>query len=542
MINALINQIKEEGQDFEFYPTTKEIVEVIYNDLADKSWNSRAKYSVLDIGCGNGGFFDKFAAIRAEVRAHNTSIGLGAYEETRDDALRARMRPKADIADKYGIEKSDILIQNLPDNVIIVGTDFFQNTLIDKKVDVIFSNPPYSQYEEWAQKIINEAYAKDIYLVIPERWADSSLIQDALKRRKFEAKILGSFDFLNAERAARAKVNIVKISKKAYRAEDDRYYREDTNNNDPFNTWFDDYFKIDHSEEDDSYTAREKQKEELRDTIKSEVVKGRNLVQVLEALYQAEMHELVESYRKIAEIDGALLKELGVAKDKIRDGLKQKIEGTKQKYWQELFDNLREITSRLTSTKRKQLLGTLHENVHVDFTESNALAIVIWVIKNANKYFDEQLTEMFMRLTEPEYIKNYKSNQKTWQKDGWRYNKEDHDHYTLDYRVITTDYKNHREESALVRDIHTIASNLGFDYIGDVKSFKNNNVHFKFEKGFMKAFNIEAARLLGWVRSAADVMTEFSSECEISVEDAAKMFNSNHSITGKPGQFLLEHR
>ena len=29
----LIQQIKENDQDFEFYPTTKEIIQVIYNDL-----------------------------------------------------------------------------------------------------------------------------------------------------------------------------------------------------------------------------------------------------------------------------------------------------------------------------------------------------------------------------------------------------------------------------------------------------------------------------------------------------------------------------
>jgi hypothetical protein len=43
------------------------------------------------------------------------------------------------------------------------------------------------------------------------------------------------------------------------------------------------------------------------------------------------------------------------------------------------------------------------------------------VIKNANKYYDQQLIDLFYKLTKEENIKNYKSNQKSWKKEELRY-------------------------------------------------------------------------------------------------------------------------
>ena len=63
-INQLITEIKENGQDFEWYPTTTEIVSALATKL--KIWkgndwrhSARTFKSFLDIGCGNGGFFEK---------------------------------------------------------------------------------------------------------------------------------------------------------------------------------------------------------------------------------------------------------------------------------------------------------------------------------------------------------------------------------------------------------------------------------------------------------------------------------------------------
>ena len=45
-INKIVTRLKEEDQDFEFYPTTDHMIDKINQDL---------QYgSILDIGCGNG--------------------------------------------------------------------------------------------------------------------------------------------------------------------------------------------------------------------------------------------------------------------------------------------------------------------------------------------------------------------------------------------------------------------------------------------------------------------------------------------------------
>ena len=105
-INALIEELKENEQDFEFYPTSKEMLEVIKENLQ----YIRECNSVLDIGCGTCNF-KKY---------------IPGYEY-------------------FVIEKSKILLEKLDAETTVLGTDFHSTLLIDKKVDVIFCNPPYSE-------------------------------------------------------------------------------------------------------------------------------------------------------------------------------------------------------------------------------------------------------------------------------------------------------------------------------------------------------------------------------------------------------------
>ena len=196
-VNQLVAEIKENGQDFEWYPTTSEIVKAFATFLKKKK-KLRENFgfcgSILDIGCGNGGFFQKLCS----------------------DSLFKNVK-------KYGIEKSMILSEQLPDDVILLGTDFNQQTLIDKKVDIVFCNPPYSEYDEWAEKIILQSNCNAIALVIPNRWARNERIKYALERRNMQAKVIGTYDFSNAERKARATVDLLFISAKETESNGYRY-------------------------------------------------------------------------------------------------------------------------------------------------------------------------------------------------------------------------------------------------------------------------------------------------------------------------------
>jgi hypothetical protein len=586
---ALVNLLKENNQDFEFYPTTKEMIESIYFDLAQKGRQSKF-YSVLDVGAGHGGFFEKFKQIRKEVKDHNISIGCNEnedwhYKENHEEIFN-KIKPKADLSGKFAIEKSEILINQLPTNVMLLGTDFWEQTLIDKQVDVIFSNPPYSQFEDWSAKIIREAHAAFIYLIIPQRWQNSQLLADCISARKATAKVIGEFDFLDAERAARAKVHIVKIN---LVADEEKNYRKDKVS-DPFDSWFENVFKIQaekkidkswkEKEDDERHKDQERQAE-----IENELVTGRDLVQVLVALYQRDLSELMKTYEILGTIDAKLMKELGVKFEAVKENLKMKIKGLKSLYWAEIFSKLDKIKERLCSAQRQSLLSKLDRSI--DFTESNIYAVLIWVIKNANQYLDQQIKDLFERLTERESIKNYKSNQTTWEEDRWRYRDQNKSHYCLDYRMVISSYweaqswdpRLSEKTINLIDDIMTVANNLGFDgqsskvfgwdhkptygekqefymrpnwqndntiqrnLFMEARFYKNGNVHLKINQDFMKAFNIEAARLNGWIRNADDILNEFPDECKVSAEEVQKYYKANFLITySSPKNLLIESR
>lgn len=514
--STLVQQLKEAGQDREFYPTTDSMIRIVWQHIpADAQ-------SLMDIGAGDG-------------------------------RVLAKLAERCTYAKLYGIELSSILVQAQPGNIIPVGTQLFEQNLSCLPVDYIFCNPIYSQYEEWACKIIDEGYAKRAYLVIPQRWKGSNLIGESLKKRKATARVVHSDDFLDAERKARAVVDIVEIT--FPRGE----YGQGVK--DPFDIWFDlnidtfDRAKEPKDEEVDKYLARKYSNSSI-----DEIVAG----------YRAEYELLESNYRAIFKLDYAILRELGVDKDNVRDGLKMKMGGLKTKYWEVLFDRLDAITSRLSTASKKTLLEKLTNNTSVEFTTSNAYAVVIWAIKNANQYFDDQLIALFMELSCFENVLNYKSNVRAWVKDGWRYgNREKQNtHYSLDYRIVVSRYgaiskdrysrweypgNLSRNCHELIADAVAVMGNLGFstystsslnrewtggkwenfydtnsdNILFQVKAYLNGNLHFRFMPEAIKALNIEAGRLLKWVRTVDEVVTEMG----YTHAEAKKYFNHNIQIT-----------
>jgi len=546
-MSKLLTIVKSSGEDFEWYPTTKEIITSLYWDIKSQNTSYDKKYershiSLLDIGCGDGKIFREIENI--------------SKENPDDD--KNRNYTTLNFNDKFAIEKSQVLINSLPSDIFVLGTDFHEQTLIDKEVDVIFSNPPYSEFSQWTTKIIKEANAPLIYLVIPQRWESEKSIKDALELRGGEITIVGEFDFLNSEdRKARAKVHLLRIEFKT------KHYNSNTLEDDPFEIWFDEVFKVDAQKVETStyeYTENYRKAERLK-----ELVTGESLIPRLEELYNKELNHLINNYSKVAELDSELLKELNVSIEGLKKALKLKISGLKNLYWRELFDNLSEITTRLTSKSREKLLKKLTDRTSIDFTKSNAYSVVIWAIKNANEYFDNQLIEVYEYLTTQESIRLYKSNSRIVE-DNWRYIKDDMSHYSLDYRIVKHscstlefDYSgNFRGMSDIasiqIADIFTVARNLGFDVnctrvsarswfpgkkeyfnysksgeakeFAEMKAFKNGNLHFKFSQEFMKALNIEAARLNRWIKSPKEATEEFG----ISEEEAEELFNNNFAI------------
>lgn len=157
------------------------------------------------------------------------------------------------------------------------------------------------------------------------------------------------------------------------------------------------------------------------------------------------------------------------------------------------------------------------------------------------------MLDFFVALSEEKNVKNYKSNQRVFVEDRWRYTKGEmkNSHYTLDYRIVCTKYAlpgesgysyGDKDVNAVfknkISDILTVANNLGFFhgkiefpedcgkigkvYLSDNKKilfeyrcYLNDNVHVKFNQEFIKCLNVAVAKELGWIRNKQDVVNEF---------------------------------
>lgn len=545
----LILELKENNEDFELYPTSKEMIKPILENL-DKTY-----IDVLDIGAGTCNFKKYFEELAEEVYQEK-------YERLEKEAHaedRYFIKPdKFHIKQYYVIEKSKILINKLDKDSVVLGTDFHNTLLIDKPVNAIFCNPPYSEFKNWMLKIIREGNCNDIYLIVPQRWKEDEEIQKELDKM-ISYSVLDSFDFLNAERQARAKVDILHIKKFDYSRREKEPIEENA-----FNEWFDETFPMNENKEEEKRIDSWEKKNNEKQTIKSQLInQEKDKAQILVQLYETQLNTYFEHFKSICSLDVEILETIGVTKKTIKEAIKQKIINLKNVYWEIAFDELSEITDRLTSDSRDKMLNKFTLLKSVDFSLDNIYALIVWVIKNSNEYYNSQLIDFYKSLSSLENVKPYKSNQKLFDKEQWRWNSfsQKATHYTLDYRIVCSNYLigskiNWSGELDLswdyekkIGDFKTIFRNLGFEisYIDkarnfgtknyaygkddkimfEYKIFKNGNLHLKFNKEFTKAMNVEVSRLLGWIKSKGDIKKEFDSEM---AEGAEKYFKINVSF------------
>ncbi len=540
---ALVDLIAASGQDFEFYPTTDEIIAALVKDIkgSENNFGSSRYSSVLDIGAGNG-------------------------------KVLMALRAGAGLTDLHAIEKSSILCEQLHPDILIVGTEFAEQSLLSKHVDVVFSNPPYSDFENWAVKIIRQSASAVVYLVLPIRWEHSIPIADAIRFREATCETVGVFDFQDAEdRTARAKVHLLRIEMRR-----ERHCKAE--NDDAFERFFNEQF----APLIDKFAASKKDAdgEPVETSRFSELVVGPSYLEALVSLYDAEISNVQNNFDLVAKLDADLLREFNISPSTIMACLKTRLAGLRSDYWNELFSQLDTVTDRLTSSSRKRLLEVLHRHVHVDFTLSNIYAVMIWVIKNSNIYIDSQLLETYELMVAKCNVHLYKSNKRTWADDGWRYNSEPskNSHYALDYRIVTHriggmargySWDRGLDERAadFLGDLLTLGRNLGFrcatvshqlgrsgrgewaggeayEFYGtdrkgnqivlyEVRAYKNGNLHLRLAQSFILALNVEHGRLKGWLHTREQAVSELDDPA------AAEYFNTNVRISSNPKTLLL---
>ena len=518
----MVLRLKQAGEDYEFYPSTDEIIRAFVGDLIPKirgNYGEPRIASLLDIGAGNG------KVLRA------VQEGVGQHQYVPCPQLLA-------------IEKSSVLYNELTKLCPVIGSDFLQQSLLGKRIDAVYCNPPYSEYAAWCEKILTESEAAYAWLIIPRRWQTVARIADAAERRDAKLEIVGSFDFLDAEdRKARAVVDLVRVTfaRSAGRASD---------SSDAFSRFFDEQFGDlkERYEEAKRVPVAERLKAPAGD---SSLVPGANLVERLAALYEADMEHTRRNYEMAAQLDVDLLRELHVSPNDILACLKGRLEGLRGAYWTQLFDSLKEVTNRLCSKQRERMRDEIKVSGLVDFSAANAYAIVCWLLNHANEYMTEQLLGVFDEMNSKANVRRYASNRRVFEEDCWRYNQEKPTHVALEYRLVLDRLGGIRRDSWLsglddhaadfLRDLMTVANNLGFrcdntdhrllggrrewrsgqvhvfEYrdsdggskpLFEAKAYYNRNIHMRLGQDFALALNVEVGRARGWIRSAAEAARE----------------------------------
>jgi hypothetical protein len=364
--------------------------------------------------------------------------------------------------------------------------------------------------------------------------------------------VVGRFDFLDSEdRAARAKVHLLRVELST--EQDDAFDRF-------FSAQFADLEAKFKRQRDDGGATKHHPNPKL-----AALVVGTNYPERLVALYNEELDHIRRNYDLVRELDADLLREFEVYPARILGCLKSRLAGMRNQYWQELFSNMKPVTNRLTTKKRNAMLGRLNRSGNVDFTLTNIHAVLIWVLKNANGYLNEQVLELFDQMVAKANVRNYKSNQRPFEHDRWRYNQEKPTHIALEYRLVLANVGGIRRGYSFEKgladsacdylgDLLTVAHGLGF--IGDtgdfrltrtgraewasgqleifrapaeggnedlfeVRAFLNGNLHLRLNQKLALALNVEVGRLRGWVKSGQEAADELGDE------NAARYFGTS---------------
>ena len=514
--NKIVETLKQENMDFEFYPTTDEIINVIKASMPNYG-------SILDIGAGNGATLRKLTS------------GDNSHRWTR-----------------YAIEKNPMLKALIGTDTLVIGDDFLENTLFDKKLDVIFCNPPYSNYVEWCYKIIAEANADHIFMVIPDRWEDVEKLQAIIKSRGYLASSLGGFDFLNAERAARCKVAVVHLKE-----------NRNSRMRDFFDVELEKYFKFNESKKEDCFSFIDKKEAREREFTESinnrKLVCGGDYVQAITSLYHEEEQRIYSTMKGLAAIDVSLLEELKIEFGKIKSLIRDKLSNLSSKYWREVITKLQPIAKRLTESNQKALFNAVTE-ANMSFNAANIYNVIEWAIKTASQAIEEQVLEVYNGLISDANCTKYKSNKTIFVGNNF----ETKTPSKLNLRLVVEykggindsnwkqyDYPNKLNKRAhnFLADLFVIANNLGFEIdsaasyqVGDwesgetkefcavrngeyvqlmtVRAFYNGNLHIKLNKEFNHKLNVIKGKYEGWIHSVDEVVNEF----DVSEKEAKQLF------------------
>ena len=544
-----IKALQASNEDYEFYPTTLEIMEAMKTDIRkylrshERGYQARNKQG-LDIKS----HYDNKK--EQQTLYIETFLDIGAGDG------RVLNYFKAD--KKYGIEiaraQADDLICK---GTFLIGRNFYDTTLIDQYYSLVFSNPPFSDFERWVCKILYECNFCVLYLVIPVRWKDNKLIAKEMER--YEATIVGEFDFSDADRSARGKVHLVRVNASWKKIEREKY-QDDLE--DTFERWVREHIG------DFKKTDEWDYQEEREDALALRLAPIDQLV----VNYEAERESLGAAFKIIGKLDNEIILLMGLDKKSMLEIIRKSIKSLKSKYWRAAFEKLEPVQKRMIRKTKDRIFRNIEEFKTLDFNEDNIYSIIIWIINNSNVGILDQIGEVFDALTEKDHITEYKSN-RHWVKSDWRHTQSDWKYEKLparwklglDYRIVVATYGydrySHLNRYTIVDDFIVVCSNLGFpiadkpDYTLHQTEQKfyttdgelaftmryytgNQNAHLKINKRLLMKFNIEVAKIRKWMSDPDDVVEEY----DVPKDEAVRLWNSGLALLGNSDVKMLEFK
>lgn len=551
----LVQTLKQNNDDMEWYPTSDSQINIICADI-----NQIASNFEFD-----GGYHETIKIL--EIGAGDSRVSQAIKK-----SLSENVENKS--CQLFAIEKAETHIREYRHkDVTLLGTDFYETNLFSKNCHIAYVNPPYSDFTYWLDSILSQLNFNILYAVIPQRWQESEQLQDAMTRRGLKRwDILAESDFLDADRKARCKVHVVRFSFDSLETKkyEGRRYRHSVSASkvSPFQDFLENEIGLkktysDTCEKFNEYREVERVKKEMQTegTPCFELVKSRGVLWALLEAYERDLKNVFEQYKMIGQLDPNLLQELGVKYEDIKTGVTEKLYGFRGVYWKALFEELSTLSERLTNTHRKTLLNSLNNN-GLDFTYKNALYICEYACAYASELIESSITDIYKTLTDEKSIaRHYVSNAHVY-KDDWRMNRHYEDtnkqaKYILDFRFIHSSWGNfsaHSWEKGLnenaqvfTTDLVVILNLLGYsgvymdqglreivggDKLGiwgttpdgqlvkliEIKYFLNGNKHLRFDQHAMARLNVTASRLLGWCRSKQEFEQETAQKKPVSDE------------------------
>ena len=479
-VNEKVKTLMLNNEDFEWYPTTPEIMEAMKKDLwkylreHERDYNTRREEKIYI-----NTFYDQ--AFNKGKKTERLEIGsfldIGAGD--------GRVLDFFDAHKKYGIEiaraQADDLIRR---GVFIIGRNYYDVSLCGQYYSLIFSNPPFSQFGRWVNKILGDCNFCVLYLVMPVRWQNQEEITREMKR--YEAAIVGEFDFSEADREARGKVHLVRVNApwkkdKEGLGKHSSYFQYQETLETAFERWVREYI-ADFVDEPEYGHYKEERNQEL-------ALKMTPIDQLISD-YEREKENLGAAFQAIGKLEPEVIKLMGQDKKSMLEIIRKAIEGLKSKYWRAAFNKLEPVQKRMTCKTRERIFRNIEEFKTLDFNADNIYSIVIWIINNCNIGILEQIGEVFDTMTSPEFIEEYKSN-RHWKKSGWRHTERDWKYEKLpprwklglEYRIVvgTYYYDRYSGSRTIVDDFIVICRNLGFPIAPDCEpDYKLHQAEQKF--------------------------------------------------------------